>query len=77
MCPHVNPKLENGRRTIMADTKMPHPGHEEHLCYLQNVGYVQSDLEEYKDLVRNPGFVCKNCGRAAHSDTNLCAPEKL
>jgi hypothetical protein len=61
----------------MADTKMPHPGHEEHLCYLQNVGYVQSDLEEYKDLVRNPGFVCKNCGRAARSDKNLCAPEKL
>lgn len=61
----------------MVDTKMPHPGHEEHLCYLQNVGYVQSNLEEYKELVSNPQFVCKNCGRAANSDKNLCAPDKL
>ena len=61
----------------MADVKMPHAGHENHLCFLQNVGYVQSDPEAYKRLVRNPQFVCKNCGRAAVSDENLCAPEKL
>jgi hypothetical protein len=61
----------------MAEPKMPHSGHENHLCYLQNVGYVQTDLEEYKELVRNPGFVCKNCGRAAADEASLCAPEKL
>jgi hypothetical protein len=61
----------------MAQAKMPHEKHEEHLCYLQNLGFVQSNLEEWKALVRNPKFVCKNCGRAAASDKNLCAPDKL
>ena len=61
----------------MAEIKMPHPEHEQHLCYLQNVGYINSNLEDYKKLVQNPKFVCKGCGRAAASDKNLCAPEKL
>ena len=61
----------------MAETKMPHSGHEQHLCYLQNVGYVTSNLADYKKLVTNSKFVCKNCGRTAASDKNLCAPEKL
>ena len=61
----------------MPETKMPHPGHEQHLCYLQNVGYITSNLADYKKLVANPKFVCKNCGRTAVNDKNLCAPEKL
>ena len=61
----------------MAETKMPHSGHEQHLCYLHNLGYVTSNLTDYKKLVANPKFVCKNCGRTAVSDKNLCAPEKL
>ncbi len=63
----------------MADLKpkMPHPAHEQHLCYLQNVGYLESEFEDYKKLVKNPQFVCKNCGRAAASDKNLCNPDKL
>ncbi|HYA41834.1 MAG TPA: hypothetical protein VEF34_11055 [Syntrophobacteraceae bacterium] len=61
----------------MADEKMPHPYHEQHLCYLQNIGFVESSLEEYKKLVRNPKYVCANCGRAAAEETNLCKPQKL
>lgn len=61
----------------MPKPKMPHPAHEEHLCYLQNVGYIDSNLEDYKKLVKNPKFVCKNCGRAAADEKNLCNPEKL
>ncbi|MEM5786546.1 MAG: hypothetical protein AAGU11_04460 [Syntrophobacteraceae bacterium] len=61
----------------MAEQKMPHPAHEQHLCYLQNIGYVESELEEFKKLVKEPKFICKNCGRAAASDKNLCAAEKL
>ncbi len=61
----------------MAEVKMPHPGHEEHLCLLQNTGYLKENLEGYKSVVRNPKFVCKNCGRAAASEKNLCAPEPL
>lgn len=61
----------------MAEVKMPHPGHEEHLCLLQNTGYLKENFEDYKSLVRNPKFVCKGCGRTAASDKNLCAPEAL
>ena len=61
----------------MAEAKMPHPEHEQHLCYLHNLGYVQTNLSDYKRLVTNPKFMCKNCGRAAVSDKNLCKPQKL
>jgi hypothetical protein len=61
----------------MPKAKMPHPEHEQHLCYLHNLGYVQSNLKDYKKLVADPKFVCRNCGRVAAADTNLCAPEKL
>lgn len=61
----------------MADIKMPHPGHDKHLCFLDNIGYVKSNLETYKELVRHPKYVCKNCGRVADDDRNLCKPEQL
>ncbi len=62
---------------MMAGIKMPHAEHEQHLCYLQNLGYVQSNPEDFKKLIRNPQFVCGNCGRAAANSKNLCKPEKL
>lgn len=61
----------------MADVKMPHPAHEQHLCYLHNLGYLKNNLADWKQLVKNPQYVCKNCGRAAASDQNLCKPDKL
>ncbi len=61
----------------MSKPKMPHPAHDEHLCYLQNMGYIESNLEEYKKLVKDAKYVCKNCGRAAANEKNLCNPEKL
>ncbi len=61
----------------MAEIKMPHPEHDMHLCYLQNLGYVESNLTSYKSLVKDPKYVCKGCGRAAGSEKNLCKPEKL
>ena len=61
----------------MPEAKMPHLEHEQHLCYLQNLGYVQSNLEGYKTLVTDSKFVCKNCGRTAAKEKNLCTPEKL
>jgi hypothetical protein len=61
----------------MAEVKMPHVGHEEHLCLLNNTGYMNTSMEDYKNLVRDPKFVCKGCGRTAANDKNLCAPERL
>lgn len=55
----------------------PHPGHEDHLCVAKALGYVKNNLEDYKGLVRDSKFVCKECGRTAASAKNLCAPEAL
>jgi hypothetical protein len=63
--------------SFMAEVKMPHAGHEDHLCLLQNVGYLKSNFEDYKKLVKDGKYVCKNCGRVAVNEKNLCAPEKL
>lgn len=61
----------------MAKPQMPHPKHQQHLCFLNNLGFQNSNTEEYKELVRDAQFMCKNCGRVAASEKNLCKPEKL
>lgn len=45
------------------------------LCDLKK--HLKDDLEEYKELVRQPAHVCRKCGRAARSADNLCKPEPL
>src|SRR5208283_3049111 len=75
--PAIISRISNMRKNEMAEKKMPHPSHEEHLCYLHNIGFVESNMKEYKELVRNPKYVCGNCGRAAADAGNLCKPEKL
>jgi hypothetical protein len=61
----------------MATFKLPHSGHNKHLCYLVNLGVQQRDLKMYKKLVTEPQYVCKQCGRVANKATNLCKPVKL
>lgn len=61
----------------MTDVKMPHPGHEKHLCYLNNLGFQISNAGEYKELIKNAKFFCQNCGRASVNRKNLCKPIKL
>jgi hypothetical protein len=61
----------------MKQPEMPHAMHDEHLCYLVNMGYVESSLGDYKKLVKDAEFVCKNCGRTANAAENLCRPEKI
>lgn len=61
----------------MAKSELPHPGHDKHLCYLNNLGFPTTHSQEYKALVRNPQFMCTNCGRVANDAKNLCKPEKL
>ena len=57
--------------------KIPQDWREMHLCYLANFGYQAQDTKEYKELVRNPKYICKRCGRVAANKINLCIPEKL
>ena len=61
----------------MTKSDMPHPGHEKHLCYLNNLRFQESNLDDYKALIKSPEFFCQNCGRAAASSKNLCKPVKL
>ena len=61
----------------MAKSKMPHPGHDTHLCFLRNIGFIQSHLAEYKELVTEAKYVCRVCGRVAADRKNLCKPTKL
>lgn len=57
--------------------RMPHSGHNKHLCYLVNLGFQQRRATEYKKLIREPKFVCRKCGRGASDARNLCNPVKL
>ena len=47
------------------------------LCALQEEGYIASNMEDFMKLIQPAQFFCKNCGRSAVSDNNLCNPEKL
>ena len=60
-----------------AAVQMPHPGHEKHLCFFQNIGLLKENLDEYKKLIRDAKYVCKDCGRSAANPENLCFPEKI
>ena len=61
----------------MTHDNLPHPGHDKHLCYLNNLRYQESNTEEYKNLIKNAEFFCQNCGRAAAGSKNLCKPVKI
>ena len=37
--------------------RLPHDGHEKHLCYLVN---LQVNLTELKKITKNGNFICKN-----------------
>jgi len=70
-------KLDGYGRVYYADADMPHWGHDEHLCLLENIGYLRVAFDDYKRMVRRAKFICKECGRVAGDARNLCAPEKL
>lgn len=61
----------------MTKPQMPHPGHDKHLCYLNNLGYQISHPNEFKALIKDGKYFCKVCGRVAASEKNLCKPVKL
>ena len=54
---------------------LPPDAEDMNLCYLGNDGYQAQGTEKYRKIVGRPGFVCQNCGRAAHSPKNLCRPD--
>jgi hypothetical protein len=61
----------------MNKPQMPHIGHDKHLCYLVNLDYQNSNLDDYKQLVKKAEYMCKKCGRVAENEKNLCDPIKI
>lgn len=61
----------------MAEPKMTHLGQNCHLCYLINIDFHKYNLEDYKELVKDPAVICRACARTATSERNLCEPEPL
>ena len=47
------------------------------LCALQEEGYIDSNTEAFIKLIQPARYFCKNCGRSAVSDKNLCNPQEL
>jgi hypothetical protein len=53
------------------------PTHNKHLCFLTERYFHVNNPEEYRNLVQNPKFKCKICGRVANTDQNLCYADIL
>jgi hypothetical protein len=47
--------------------------HSGHLCVLVS----EKKFDEVRQLVKEPQYICFNCGRVACSDKNLCNPMPL
>lgn len=47
------------------------------LCALQEEGFIESNTVDFKKLIQPAAHFCKNCGRSAVNDKNLCSPEQL
>ena len=51
--------------------------HTKHLCYFVSYGYHVDNPQDYKELVEEPRFKCRFCGRIAHCRDSLCQPMDL
>lgn len=47
--------------------------HDEHLCVFSG----KKNFDHIRSLVKNPAFICYNCGRVADAKENLCNPVPL
>ena len=63
--------MNDRKEKIMSNTE------DKTLCALQEEGYIESNMENFKKLIQPAHFFCKNCGRSAVAEKNLCNPEKL
>ena len=43
-------------------------------CKLVTKKFLEEHLEEYKEWVREPRYVCRKCGMVARREKDLCKP---
>ena len=67
----------NQTETLQHNQDCANDKHNEHLCFLQYEGYHFGHRAEYKALVQDAQFICRNCGRTAKLQANLCDPVAL
>ena len=48
----------------------------EKMCKLAEKGMPKKKFAKYSEIVGGAEYICKKCGRAAASKSNLCKPEK-
>ena len=56
----------------MGDSKC-HGDHRTHLCSLAG----KKRVNEIKELVRDPQYICSKCGRVADENKRVCKPEPI
>lgn len=47
------------------------------MCEKVKKSLPKENPEKYRDLIRNAGYFCKNCGLVANKKSCLCKPESL
>jgi hypothetical protein len=50
---------------------------EKPFCKRVTPGFLKKNLEEYKEWIREPLYVCTKCGRVARRARDLCKPVSL
>jgi hypothetical protein len=56
------------------DKALTHDNHDTHLCSIVERG---STINEYRQLVISPVYLCRQCGRTARLADHLCDPIPL
>jgi ribosomal protein S27AE len=50
---------------------------EKPFCKRITPAFLKQHLEEYREWVREPRYICKKCGRVARRSRDLCKPVPL
>lgn len=66
--------VSKNKEKIDMKAKMPHAGHDGHMCLLVN---LKTDLSEFKKIAKDSNFLCRNCARSANDKKYLCNPVRL
>ncbi len=47
------------------------------LCKLVKDDYLEENIKEYIELIKDAKYICKKCGRVSNDEDSLCKPKKI